>query len=448
MRRGLGALPHPPNEGDLMTDPRTGDPAIGRRTLLAGAAVTAAAGALGGLESTASAEPSSSSRLPDPGKSGIDHIVLVMMENRSFDHFLGWLPGADGRQAGLHYTDRSGKTHSTRHLQTYQGCAHPDPDHSYAGGRVQLDNGACDGFLRSGANDTYAIGYYEPSNLPFYRHAARYWTTFDHYFAATMAPTYPNRFYQHSAQSDRKDDSTGTATMPTIWDRLAHAGVDAGYYYSDIPFLALYGGVYQSISHPIADFMAACASGDLPAVSFVDPKFSNEGSGTSADDHPHADIRAGQYFLSEVYRAVSTGPRWSRTALVINYDEWGGFFDHVPPTKAPDANPDLALRGFRVPALMISPRARRRHIEHRVYDHTSVLRMIEWRYGLSPLTPRDAAARNLAEVLNFGSPPNLEAPQWHVPRFVGQACPAGSLTGGFESWTRLREVARRGGWPV
>ena len=447
--RGHVGAPADENEVTMSDDSVTQTP-IRRRTLLAGAAATAAAGALGleGTASAASTAPFAGSRLPDPERSGIDHIVLVMMENRSFDHFFGWLPGADGRQAGLKYTTRNGTTYSTRHLKTYQGCAHPDPDHSYEGGRVQFNHGACDGFLRSGENDTFAIGYYEPEDLAFYRHSARYWTSFDRYFAATMGPTYPNRFYQHSAMTDRKRDTTETATMPTIWDRLAKAGVSGAYYYTDIPFLALYGGKYQSISFPFTQFVSDCASGTLPAVSFVDPKFYNEGSGTSADDHPHADIRAGQYFLNQVYAAVTSSPLWRRTALIVNYDEWGGFFDHVPPGKAPDANPEFALRGFRVPALMISPRARRGHIDHRVYDHASVLRMIEWRHGLRPLTPRDAAARNMAEVLDFRSPPNLDAPQWHVPEVTGQACPTGSPTEGFDRWGRVRDLALAHGWTL
>src|SRR5439155_7309669 len=91
--------------------------------------------------------------LPAPQRSGLDHFVLVTMENRSFDHFLGWLPGADGRQEGLAYTDASGASHPTFPLAPdYQGCSHPDPDHSYLGGRVEYDGGACDGWLRAGSN--------------------------------------------------------------------------------------------------------------------------------------------------------------------------------------------------------------------------------------------------------------------------------------------------------
>ena len=123
-----------------------------------------------------------------------------------------------------------------------------------------------------------------------------------------MAETYPNRFYQHAAQTDRIHNSTATCTLPTIWDRLAAAGLRGRYYYVDAPFTALWGGKYLPISHPYTSFLADCASGDLPELSFVDPKFLDEGTGTSADDHPHADIRAGQSFLNQVYEAVTSSP--------------------------------------------------------------------------------------------------------------------------------------------
>jgi phospholipase C len=421
---------------------------LSRRTLLGGAAGIAGAAALP-IAGAAADTSAATAALPAPGASGIDHIVVVMMENRSFDHYLGWLPGADGKQSGLSYVDRNGVRHATHHLTDYQGCDHPDPDHSYEGGRVQYNGGRCDGWLRSGANDEFSIGYYTDADLAFYGKAARYWTAFDRYFSATMAETYPNRFYQHSAQTDRIHNSTATATMPTIWDRLADAGVSHGYYYNDLPFLSLYGTRYLPISNTYPRFLADAKTGTLPAVSFLDPKFLDEGSGSSADDHPHADIRAGQYFLNQVYEALSTGPLWSRTALVINYDEWGGFYDHVAPGTAPDARPDLGtgLRGFRTPCLLISPRARRGYVAHGVYDHTSVLKMIEWRWGLPALTARDAAARNLAEVLDFTRPANLTAPRWDVPAAVGLPCPAGQYVD-YEDWKQLATVARSHGWTV
>ncbi len=383
--------------------------------------------------------------LPAPEASGIDHIVVVMMENRSFDHYLGWLPGAEGKQEGLVYRDRFNVAHRTYHLQTTQGCGHPDPDHSFEGGRVEYNDGACDGWLRAGENDEFAIGYYTQQDLAFYGQAAPYWTVCDHYFSAIMAETYPNRFYQHAAQTDRIHNSTTISTLPTIWDRLAAAGLRGRYYYYDVPFTALWGTKYTSISAPYGDFLADCAAGNLPELAFVDPKFLDEDSGTSADDHPHADIRAGQSFLNQVYDAVTSSPAWGRTLLVINYDEWGGFFDHVPPAVAPDANPAWGLRGFRTPCVVISPRARRGYVAGDVYDHTSVLKAVEWRWNLAPLTARDSAARNIAEVLDFVNPPNLSAPRWEVPQVVGAPCAAGS-SADYEQWYALRDLAVSSGW--
>ncbi|WP_018332051.1 alkaline phosphatase family protein [Actinomycetospora chiangmaiensis] len=419
-----------------------------RRTVLGAGVGLAAAAATAGI---ASAAPRPAP-LPAPAASGIDHIVVLMMENRSFDHFLGWLPGANGRQQGLTYTDRAGVPHRTYPLRPdFQGCSHPDPDHSYEGGRSELNGGRCDGWLRTSTNDTFTIGYYTDADLPFFGQAARAWTVCDNYFSATMAETYPNRFYQHAAQTDRTHNSTATATMPTIWDRLAAAGLQGRYYFSDVPFTALWGTKYLPISRPFPEFLAACAAGTLPEVSFVDPRFTDESSGSSADDHPHADVRAGQSFLNSVYQAVTSGPAWPRTLFVVNYDEWGGFFDHVAPGTAPDAHPDqgLGLRGFRVPNLVVSPRARRGHVAHGVYDHTSVLRAIEWRWNLPPLTPRDAAANNIAEVLDFTTPPNTAAPRFAVPTVVGTPCPPNTPGASpEEEWTAVRALATANGWTL
>src|ERR1700682_181519 len=122
-----------------------------REVLTRGALLGGAAALIGATRRPGAALAASASRLPPPAASGVDHIVVVMMENRSFDHFLGWLPGADGRQAGLGYRDRNGILHPTHHLAPdFQGCGFADPDHSFAGGRIEYDNGKCDGWLRAG----------------------------------------------------------------------------------------------------------------------------------------------------------------------------------------------------------------------------------------------------------------------------------------------------------
>jgi phospholipase C len=390
----------------------------------------------------------------------VKHIVVAMMENRSFDHMLGWLPGANGRQAGLTYTDAAGVAHSTHPLAPdFQGCGHPDPDHSHDGGLVEYNGGACDGWLRAGANDDYSIGYYTKNDLPFFGAAAPAWTTCDNYFAATLAETYPNRIYQHAAQTDRLENTLDLCTLPTIWDQLEAANVKGRYYFSDVPILALWGTKYLKISRLLKSFFSDCAAGKLPAVSFVEPGFLGESEGVSNDDHPHADIRNGQAFLNSIYNAVTQSPNWPDTVLIINYDEWGGFFEHVPPAAAPIPPADQAagntdgLRGFRVPALVISPWSRRGFVAHGLYDHTSVLRMIESRWGLSPLTVRDQTANNLADALDFTRNANLGVPQFAVPPGpFGGPCPvmpaatARRVEPVENKWGGLRSIASKLGF--
>jgi phospholipase C len=267
----------------------------------------------------------------------------------------------------------------------------------------------------------------------------------DRYFAAMMAPTFPNRFFLHSAQTDRTTTSINKiATMPAIWDRLAAAGIDGRYFFTDVPYTALWGTRYLGISHQISEFYSAAAAGTLPAVSFVEPGFLGEAvPGLSEDEHPLADIRFGQHFLSQVYNAVVSSPNWPRTVFVVTYDEWGGFFDHVAPTVGPDPNPDLGagLRGFRVPCVVISPWSRVGNVAHGLYDHTSILKMIEWRFNLAPLTVRDAAANNLAEVLDFGQPPLLNPPRYTVPLPITLGCLLTSHAHAGEDWPDLARLA-------
>jgi phospholipase C len=421
---------------------------VDRRGFLKGSAAAVAgvagAGSLSAVAAGCAPAPTPVSSRGPFGDAGIDHVVVVMMENRSFDHFLGWLPGANGHQAGLTYTDAHGETHETHRLTQFASCEFADPDHSYHGGRTQYDDGKIDGFLLT-SPDTYPIGYYEQEDLHFWGTAAPEFTVCDNYFAATMGPTYPNRIYQHCARSDRWENWLTISTLPTIWDRVQAAGMEGRYYYSDIPFAALLGVRHTMISRTVDQFEQDCAAGLLPHVSFVDPKFFESDFGTSGDYHPPSDIRLGDAFLHRVYEAVTISPAWERTVLVINFDEWGGFYDHVVPVEGPDGNPNLALRGFRVPCLVVSPYARRHHVAHDLYDHTSVLRMIEWGFDLPPLSPRDAAANNLADVLDLGGSPNLDVPHWELPGFVAIDCTAQFVQ---SLWKPLGDLAKAQGWPV
>ena len=180
------------------------------------------------------------------------------------------------------------------------------------------------------------------------------------------------------------------------------------------------------------------ASGTLPAVSYVDPTFTILDDGTGTDDHPHSDIRKGDLFLHDMFEAIASGPAWSSTVVVINFDEGGGFFDHVAPPRATAANTidtdvvgGKTLLGFRLPVVIASPwsrgNAQNPLVSSLVFDHTSVLKLIEWRWGLAPLTPRDGSSdiSNLAYALNFNQPqtavPSLPKPS--APA-IGVPCPA------------------------
>src|SRR4051812_21829422 len=222
------------------------------------------------------------SPLPNPRNLPVDTFVVLMMENRSFDHYLGWMPEADGHQAGLSYVDKTGRRFSTRRIDhDFQGCGHPDPDHGWDGGRTQLNGGKCDGFLRSGENDIFSISYYAKGDLGFIQDAAQAFTTYDRFHCSLMGPTLPNREYMHAAQSfGQKENDLPPQTEyqtgfpdDTIFNSCQKAGVTNRYFYNDVPVSALWGPPGLARSGPVSEYYARCASGTLPSVSFVDPNF-------------------------------------------------------------------------------------------------------------------------------------------------------------------------------
>jgi phospholipase C len=439
--------------------PKTGDEAqsensagSSRREVIKGVAGLAGAAAISSSLPKAFAQAAYQG-LPPPELSGIDHIVVLMMENRSFDHMLGWVPNANGVQAGRVFKDTAGNSHDSFKLTLFQNCQSSDPDHEWTGGRVQRNGGTMDGFLLTASvGDQFPIGYYEASDLPFFAHAAQHWSILDGYHCSVLGPTWPNRFYMHSGQTDRLttggptiDTNSLVSILPTIWDLAAAAKLSAKYYFSDEAFTALWGGKYTNISFPFAQFVADAKAGNLPAISFVDPAFAGEGQGTSRDDHPLADIRNGQVFMNEVYQALTTSPNWARTLYIINYDEHGGFADHVDPPLAPvsahevkvgnvdtAANPDgtaSAYLGVRVPCILIGPRASRGVVVHDQYDANSILNMMTWRFGLPNIGIRATTSANIANALDFSRPAitKLPPPPQVVNQLYGSSCQANPM---------------------
>jgi phospholipase C len=438
---------------------------LARTAALAGAAGLAGAVPLRSLLAEA-ARREARRPYPSPRNMPIDHFVVLMMENRSFDHYLGWLPNADGRQAGLSYPGDDGRRHRTHPLAPdFQGCGFKDPDHSWEGGRREYHGGRLDGFYR--VNDEFAIGYYTERDLPFLPALARAFTTYDRYFAALLGPTYPNRHYQWSAQSGGQITNvvplkTGGNRWETIFDRAVAAGASVGYYFTDVPFAALYGARALGWVRPIAEFYADAALGRLPNIAFVDPGFLFEDEGLSTDEHPHGDPRVGQLLMADVVKAFLHSPNFRRGAMFVNYDEWGGFFDHVSPRFVPDdrssrrLSKNFGVTGFRVPAVAISPWARRGHTSHATMTHVSILKLISYRFGLGYLNTRHRYSSDIGRTFDFEKP-NYDVPGLpNPPLVIPQAC---SLSGASRAERRsahaegpeladIAPLARRLGFPV
>ena len=414
-------------------DPNRG---LTRREFIVGATGTAGSLALAGCGDSASiaATAAGAAGLPAPKDAGFDHVVVVMMENRSFDHYLGWVPGADGVQAGTTLKDSAGNSHSSYNLAPkFQNCELADPDHSYLGGRTEINEGRMDGFLLpQPAGDTFPIGYYTAADLPFFKGCAEHWTICDRYFSGILAATTPNRFYMHAGQTDRATNTVAIATIPTVWDRMQQVGRSVAYYYTDVSYTSFWGDKYKSFSkkYDLQSFAADMAAGTLANLTFVDNVGNtlNEGGAISMDDHPYADVRDGQSFLNQVYNALRKSPKWDRTLVIINYDEWGGFYDHVSPPFAPVTPEEFAATGndgrlgCRVPCILIGPRAKRGHVEHMQFDPNSILNMLAWRFGFAPLGAR-ASSNNMALALDYSNPPNTSTPAFDVaPGPFGGVC--------------------------
>ena len=467
-----------------------------RRSFLERAGLVSAATVVG---VTAAACGDSSGRTPrptldsivdhPPAESGIDTIVVLMMENRSFDHYLGWLAKDDeyldagkrrfgsrfhivGKQ-NVKYRDSEGKVLATASLvgnpnesDPYRGCGHPIPGHGWYAGRAQMRNG----FVGKGTgNDEYAIGYYESQHVPFYAELARNYTVADHWHASLLGGTFPNRQYLHAGTSNgNKEDpvplKVGVFSGPTIWDQLERAGVDARYYHVDLPILTLWGEQYADRISNTDAFFEDAAGGTLPAFTMIDPGFQGP---LRSDDHAVGDIRTGQRFVREVVRAVMKSPQWERTAFVLCYDEWGGFFDHVQPPQLADDRASIdegnnfGQAGFRVPAMMLSPRSMVGAVSHAVYDHTSILRFVQWRFLGAPgagtgagssrwwLSKRNRHAANAGQMLSthlVGADPRfdldleLRSPTANCLEVAVSAEPGGEGLGANGEWATSAQL--------
>jgi phospholipase C len=407
----------------------------------------------------------------------IEHVVILIQENRSFDHYFGCYRGVHGYSDLSMAFQQPNPDNTTSppigkllpfHLDTTRtnaACTH-DITHDWVSQHQSWNTGAMDGFVTSrmaaNANDAVlTMGYYNRADIPYYYALADAFTICDNYFCSVIGPTDPNRLYTMAASLDpdgknggpvletivtNRNAFYGRLTYTTMPEQLQARGITWRVYSS--PDETILGGVlsdnvlsyFQSYQDPSSilhqnafgpvfptDFLADILSGNLPQVSWL------VGS-VLTSDHPPAPSLFGENVLSLIIGALVANPSvWAKTVLFLTFDENGGFFDHVPPTTAPPGTPGEYITaaavpnpgaigspaisgpiglGFRVPMLVISPFSRGGFVASDLFDHTSLLRFLETRFGAE--VPNLSAWRRSA-VGDLTSALNLTAPDMSIP---------------------------------
>lgn len=353
----------------------------------------------------------------------IKHVIILMKENRSFDHIFGTLHEQgqpDSEPIPADFRNPTSSTHksfvSPFHAPTT--CWTQDPGHQWLPMHLQVNGGLMDGFIISARFSTtsdggFVMSYYDQTDLPFYYWMASTFALNDRHFASVRSGTFPNRDYLLLGTSDGVMATGGGyphPDTPTIFDALDKAGVTWGVY-SDGGLLSEtlnWDYTHKNTGH-FADFMNALDGNDLPQVAFVD------GIDNVEDEHPTADVQHGEAWTRNIYEHALASRYWNEMALIWTYDEAGGFFDHVPPPQhlcvARPQDKDFYEAGVRVPLVVISPWARPHYVSHVVQDHTAITRFLETLFGLPALTARDANSDALLDMFDFKSAALLDTPE-------------------------------------
>jgi phospholipase C len=364
--------------------------------------------------------------------SGIDTIVVVMMENRSFDHLFGALatdpsyPGArvvDGLTGTETNLDSAGLP-VTVNLAPAE-VSKLDPKHDWISSHNAFNGGRNDGFVivNPGANQAEVMSYHQRATAPFLYGLCDQYAVCDRWFSSVMGPTWPNRYYLHAATAagHKTNLPMGLNPPPTVWQRLAERCVPAGYYYAgSLPWYSVtfpansFSGNDPVAPQTIDHFFTDAARGALPNFSIIDPDFNVN------DGHPPFDFSLAEALLSSIHRALMASVHWPRALLVIMFDEHGGYYDHVTPPTVPDSDPDFRQIGFRVPAVVVGPQVRQGAVVSTPYEHVSILATLATRFGIASLGPRMDAAADLSACIDpdrasvmtpvAALPPTIEIP--------------------------------------
>jgi phospholipase C len=364
-----------------------------------------------------------------PGLDKLQHIVVLMMENRSFDHMLGYLkqdwPALEGLNGNETNPDNAGQLQSVQPTAAAQSELDPDPDHSWEGVNLQIfgnaqgnDDGSpkMQGFIKSYFTKRQDLGHsrnimncFDPNNLQVLTYLAEQYAVCDHWFSSLPGPTVPNRMFAHFGTSFGHVDNAMKIgdNGKSIYARLMNAGRSAKIYFFDQQSASI-GITFMLQNQPQSlgtyqDFLDDCANGNLPDYSFVEPNYSDHGNLLASDQHPDHNVIAGENFIADVYNHVRKSPRWENTLLLIVYDEHGGTYDHVyPPKITPDGITDpisgfkFDRLGIRVPAIFISPWIDSGTLIHTQYEHASIPASVANLFIANPaqrnLTPRESRA--------------------------------------------------------
>lgn len=418
----------------------------------AGAASVAVRNSDGQTSTLASAYTYKTALAPPAGLTDVHHIIFTFQENRSFDNYFGVMNqyramngvndnAVNGLNLSTKLQDIGGQEISPFHLQTE---CEENTQPSWNASHADYDNGLMDYFLKTGnsfpspsiidPNGTRAIGYYDWTDLPYYYALAFQFATSDQYFSSALAPTGVNRSYTFAGTSlgfigTPQPPNGGTFSNLTIFDLLDRAGVSWRYYYQQAaPQWITIWSTYSRDSDkvvPISEYYTDLQDeSTFPQVAFI------EETG-SKDEHPKPNpgqsgapenIQDGASLMSNIIGSLMASPTWKTSVFILSYDEGGGLYDHVPPPNMPapdgyspytsktDAAGLFNQAGFRVPLMVVSPWTIPHLVSHTPRDHTSILKFIETRFSLPPLTARDAAADDMMQFFNFPSPAWMTPP--------------------------------------
>lgn len=362
---------------------------------------------------------------PEP-TTPIEHLMVLMQQNRTFDHYFGTYPGANGVPPGVCLPFSAAEPDAACVKPYYLGQGQSaDLSHNAALFQRQFNGGKMDGFvyaLRERKQDgALSAGHYDGRDLPYYWNLADEYVLFDRFFSSAHAGSNWNRLFWIAGQvagEEHRIPEAGFGDMPTIFDRLEERGISWKFYVNNydpelnyrmlktssflhpqvqwVPLLSFARFVDDPrLSSRIVDmreYFEDLRRGTLPAVSYM--------LALGATEQPPARPEPGQRFVRRTLQALIQSSAWKSSAFILTYDDPGGWYDHVPPPQV-----DPYGYGFRVPALLVSPYAKRGYVDSTTLDFTSILRFIEQNYGLEPLSTRDAQANSFENAFDFSKPP-------------------------------------------